>query len=262
MTIKEMLESQGFLSVALPNADISPLQILQKSNHELKRRNDNITFLFESSQAAPPPVKRNIPVAGINGTLTLTADINASLSFLDALKNLIGVNLALKFEYKNDDQLVFAFESPTMDEITSFGELDRFMNTSVVVDGNFGTALKSDDFYIITSTLKSKKFSVGIVNSSLHAGGIDLPNIKGLLDSDLTLDLNKNEKRGINYEGDVPLIFGVQAAQILYNKPGIAALFGKKGSFRIKESTGLVVRSTELLPVVLLKMPDQKLRLI
>lgn len=257
-----MIDAQGFLSVALPNAEIRPLQILRKSNHDLKRLNDSITFLFESSQAAPPPIKKDIPVAGINGTLTLATNINTSLSFLEALKNLIGINLALKFEYKNDDQLVFAFESPTMDEITSFGELDRFMNTSVVVDGNFGDSLKSDDFYVITATLKSTKFSVGIVDSSLHAGGIDLPNIKGLLDSDLTLDRNTNKKRGINYEGDVPLVFGVQAAQILYDKPGIAGLFGKKGTFRIKEAAGLVVRSTEPLPIILLKTLDQTLRLV
>ncbi len=261
MSIKEMLEAQGFLSVALPNAEITPLQILQKSDQGLKRLNDRINFLFESSQAAPPPVKKDIPVASINGTFTLTMDINTSLSFLEALKNLIGINLALKFEYKNDDQLVFAFESPTMDEITSFGELDRFMNSSVVVDGNFGDLLKSDDFYVITATLKSKKFSVGIVDTSVHNGSIDLPNIKGLLESDLTLDRNKNEKRGMNYEGDVPLVFGVQAARILYDKPGIAGLFGKKGTFSIKEVAGLIVRSSEAVPIDLLKTADQTLRL-
>ena len=129
------------------------------------------------------------------------------------------------------------------------------------MDGNFGDSLKSDDFYVITATLKSTKFSVGIVDTSVHNGSIDLPNIKGLLESDLTLDRNSNEKRGINYEGAVPLIFGVQAAQILYDKPGIAGLFGKKGTFRIKEVSGLVVRSSEAIPIALLKTPDQTLRL-
>lgn len=227
----------------------------------MSRRNDNIIALFESSQVGPPPIKKDAPTPNLTGTLTLKTDFNSSIGFLEGLKNLIGVNLAVKYQYNNDDALVFSFENPQLDQITSFVELDRFINTSKVIDGSFGEALKDSDIYIITAVLKSNKFSVGIVDTSKHGGNLDLPNIKGLIDSDLTLDRNKNEKRGMEYAGATPLVFGVQAVQLLYDKPALAWLTGKKGVFRIKESVGMIVRKSEKVKVTTLTTPDNMLRL-
>lgn len=253
MKIKEMLEAQGFLPVALPNSEIQPLQILQKSKGALKRLNDTLMSLFESSRVGAPPIRKNVVVPNVNGTFVVKSDFNASLSFLTGLKDIIGMDLGAKFKYNDEDQLVFAFENPTLDEINTFGELHDFLYNSTLKGNDFAQQLLDDEFYVITAVLKSTKFSVGIVNSPSISAGIDLPNIKDLIESELTYDHSTNEKRGMVYEGETPLVFGVQAARIFYDKPFLSGAFGGKGKFRIKDVQGIIVRSSEKTKITLLK---------
>ena len=255
MQLKDLLKNEGYLTMALPADDIEVQQILiEDSLGGLKRLPDKVFKIFkQGDEAALPITKKDITVSNISGSVILTSDIKASIGFMEDLVKKIGVSLGFKFDISSDEQLVFMFESPLKDEISSFIDLDKYLNDATVNEGTFGDKLKDNDIYIITAVLKSFNFAIGIIDKNNVSTALTLPSIKDFVEGSITASKNSDIKRVYQYKGEKALIFGVQAVQVLYNKTFWQGLFGKKGNFKLIDTTGVIVRDDENVKVKLLK---------
>ena len=254
MQLKDLLKNEGYLTIALPADDIEAQQILVRDhNGGLKRLPDKVYKLFNSDETALPTTKKNANVANITGSVVTHSAAKVSFGFLEALVKKIGVDLGFKFDKSSDDQLVFMFESPKKDEISSFVDLDNFLNTAILNEGSYGDMLKDNDIYIITAVLKSANFAIGLVDADKLGGALTLPSIRDFVDAKITASKGSDDKRVIEYKGDNELVFGVQAVQVLYEKANWGWLTGKKGRFKIVNTEGLIVRDDEDIKVSLLK---------
>jgi hypothetical protein len=254
MKFKDLLAKEGFLPVALPADDYQVQQILIKDDKKvLKHLPDKVFKLFKQGENASLPMpKENITITGFSGTAATHAEAGISIGFLDKLVKKIGVSLGFKLETSADEEIVFLFESPLKDEISSFIDLDAYLNDSSVIEGTFGNMLKSDDIFIITAVLKSSKFAFGIVDKSKLSSSLDLPSIKDFVEGKFTLSKDGSTKRAYQYDGEKPLIFAVQAVQVQYDRSLGQWLFGRKGVFRTINTKGVIVRDDEDIKVSLL----------
>ena len=255
MQLKDLLKKEGYMTVALASEDFEAQQILVKdSDGALKHLPDKVFKLFkQGDEAALPITRRNIIVADISGSITTHSAINVSLGFLEALVKKIGVELSFKFDKSSDAELVFMFESPLKDEISSFVDLDNYLNDATLNAGTYGDMLKNNDIYIITAVLKSKNFVVGLVDKDKLSAALTLPSIRDFVDGKITASKDNNVNRVHEYKGDTPLVFGVQAVQVLYNRSLWQQVIGEKGQFRIVNTDGFVlVRADEDVRVNLL----------
>ncbi len=253
MQLKDLLKNQGYLTIALPADDIEPQQILVKDNNGgLKRLPDKVYKLFRSDENALPTTKKNATVTNISGSVVTHSEAKVSFGFLEALVKKIGIELSFNVDRTSDDQLVFMFESPKKDEISSFVDLDSFLNTAVLNEGTYSDMLKDNDIYIITAVLKSANFTIGLVDADKLSTALTLPSIQEFVDAKITAAKDSDHKRVIEYKGDKELVFGVQAVRVLYERTFGQKLTGKKGLFRVVNTEGVIVRDDEDTKVTLL----------
>lgn len=191
-------------------------------------------------------------VTGFSGTAATHTEASISIGFLDELVKKIGVSLGFKLKASAGEEIVFLFESPLKDEIRSFIDLDEYLNDSSVIEGNFGNMLKSNDIFIITAVLKSSKFAFGIVDKSKLSSSLELPSIKDFVEGNFTLSKDGSTQRVYQYDGEKPLVFGVQAVQVQYDRTLGQLLFGRKGVFSMVNTKGVIVRDDEDIKVMLL----------
>src|SRR5690606_19768753 len=101
--------------------------------------------------------------------------------------------------------------------------LEQYVNTSQIKPENstgFVEKLIDDEIYVITSTLKSKKF---IVNAFAENGAkidVNVPVIKAAVGGNVKVETAGEQSGAITYEGAVPLVFAIQAAQLVFNEDG------------------------------------------
>lgn len=245
MQLKDLFKNEGYLSVAIPLTDIEPKQILVKEAGGLRRMPDKLNKLFMPGSNALPPTRKDRPVPNLTGNLAVTTEFKANVSALEAFKKWMQSAFSFSTEISSDDKIVFAFEDVMRDEITSFVELDSYLNEATLAGGSFGEALKKSDIYIITSVLKSSKFTIGIIDTGKINMDVKLPTIQDIVSSDLTLGHTSDKQRFAQYSGPDAMVFAVQAVQVIYDKPFIGSLFGKKGVFKIHAVTGLIVKGEE-----------------
>ena len=245
MQLKDLFENEGYLTVALPLTDIQPKQILVKEDGGLRRMPDKLYKLFLPGSSALPPTRKDRPVPNLTGNLAVTTEFKANVSALEAFKKWLQSAFSFSTEISSSDKIVFAFEDVRRDEITSFVELDSYLNEATVAGGSFGEALKKSDIYVITSVLKSSKFTIGIIDSGKINVEVKLPNVQDIVSGNLTFGHTSDKQRFTQYSGAEAMVFAVQAVQVIYDKPFIGSLFGKKGVFKIHAVTGLIVKDDE-----------------
>jgi hypothetical protein len=256
MNLKQLFDNEGYLPVALPLSDIKPKQILVKDGGSLRRMPDEISQLFKPGSSALPPTRRNKTVPNLTGNLAVTSEIKADASALEVLKNWLQSTFSFKTEITSDDKIVYAFENVLRDEVTSFVELNEYLNESTVSGGAFGDVLLSSDIYAITSVLKSTKFTLAIVDTGKFNLEVNLPTIQDIVSGNITVGRTSDKQRFIQYEGAEPMIFAVQAVRVIYDRSLMDKLFNRKGQFKINTVTGLIVRGEEDYKVETLAMDD------
>ena len=263
MKVKDMLAEQGYSTVALPSDDIGALQMLiQNADGVLNRLGsaDKITRLFKpEADATPLLVDKDVTVTNITGAFTMASNFEASMGLLETLKQKLGVSLGFAANRTSEDQVVFMFESPKKDAISSFFDLDDFMNQSTLIQNSYSDKLKDNELYIITAVLRSSKFAIGLVQHSNVSAALELPTIKDFVEGHISYGKDKAGTRVIQYEGDKSLVFGVQAVQVLYERSGWDKIFSRKGAFHVIPKEEVVVKSAEDIKVTLLKGQNLKL---
>lgn len=263
MQLKDLLTNEGFSTVALPSDDIESLQmLLQTSDGVLSRlgNGDKIKKLFKVDPSQPSVVVNlDATLPDITGSVCLSSEAKTSFGLMESLSKKIGVSLGFALDKSDDDQLVFMFESPKKDGIDSWVDLENYMNNSELVQTSYSDKLKDNEIYIITAVLKSKNFAVGLVHKDNLGAALILPTIKSFVEGNITFGKGSDKQRVYQYKGEKDLVFGIQAAQVRYDRTLWQTIAGQKGVFSVTHTEGVLMRSFEDIKVTLLTGQNLKI---
>jgi hypothetical protein len=113
----------------------------------------------------------------------------------------------------------FAYEA-TLESSTELALIDQFLAGARV--NPFARAalemLNDDLVYVVTSTIKTNKVSVVAKDSNKQSLGIDLPVIQNAIGANVKVGGNQSGTGLVTYEGALPLVFGFQAVQLIFDQ--------------------------------------------
>lgn len=214
------LKSFGYCIVRLPKANIKPLQILSKRDGSLDQLGELTTLLRAGETIPPPPISKNIAMANISGQRTSNISIGIGLSILGSILSAMGGSrLGLDTKYQQAKTVVFEFHDVLEDKI-ELARLDQYLaDADVNPFSRYVTELlESDRLYIITSTIKSKKFTIEAKKSDGTTLDLSVPEVQDMVGGNVKVSGQVALTSRLTYEGSLPLIFGFQAVQLFYDQ--------------------------------------------
>jgi putative chitinase len=223
--ILTLLKDFSYTAVRLPRAGINPLLVLQQDDHELTVLGD-LPGLFIIGSDPLPRIRRNKPAAFINGKSTRQLSLGVGISLLgNIIGAMTGNRLKLETEYKRAGSVTYEFENVTLDDVDQI-ELSRYLASSQMARGldAIADALENNRLYVITSTLQSRSFTTVAQNEAGVAVPLNVPMIRGAVGGRVTVKAAGNKDSRVTYEGQEPLVFGIQAAQIEFRDGRVRGL--------------------------------------
>jgi hypothetical protein len=250
--ILKLLKDFSYAVVRLPRENIRPLQILEKRDNDLVLLG-NVTDLFQVGGVTPPVVSADEQAGFINGKRTRDLEIHVGLSLLGGIIGaMTGSKAGLDTAFKRASNLAFEFDDVKVNQINQLA-LNRFL-AGAKIDPSVGPsitkALEEDRLYVITNTVKSKKFTIEALQSDGKTTGVDVPVIQGAVGGSVGIQTSGSSNSKVTFAGDTPLVFGFQAVRMEFEKgafkglkqvkPEEAALRapGKKAEFELLETEG------------------------
>lgn len=217
------LKSYGYNTIRLPRANIRPLQLLTKSGRDLAWLGDlTDVFVPKATPIPAPPIQYNVEAPNIQGQRTGSLSVGVTLSILGPVIGAMGGSkLGLDTAYKRANSARFEFTEVQSDMITTT-KLDEFLGGSDINPNSVavGQMLEASQVFVVTNTVKSKKFTIETAAQSGQSVGLDVPVIQQVVGAAIKVSADQAQASRITYEGSVPLIFGFQAVQIFYDSSG------------------------------------------
>jgi hypothetical protein len=213
----EKLKEYGFNPISLPRAGIRPLQILSKDGKELTRLGD-LDSLLAGDPAGLPPVDADLPAAQIKVRKTGKVKGGLAITVLgNFLKAMGAKGLGLSSQVKRSKDLVFGFEDVKEDRI-DIAVLDTYLtNADVNPESRYlRQLLESEGIYIVTSILKSRKFSIETGGAASSDSKLDADAIKGVVGAGVNVSSSGESGNSVTFEGPEDLTFAFQAVQLNY----------------------------------------------
>ena len=121
--------------------------------------------------------------------------------------------------YKKASTLSFVFDDVKVNQIDRL-DLSKFL-TAAKIDEAVGPPAKlveADKLYVITSTIKSKKFTTEAKKSDGTSVAVDVPVIQNAMSGKVEVKTEGSSQSNVTYEGTVPLVFGFQAIRLIFDK--------------------------------------------
>jgi hypothetical protein len=215
-----VLSSFGYNIVRLPKAAIMPLMVLSKKGNELHQIGE-LSEVFNPGKRNPiPKIKKNQPVANISGFKSGNLKVGLGLSICRGILASFG---AFEYEfgsiYQHAKSIAFQYDSVLEDSIDTVN-LDNFL---IEADINpysiyISELLESNQIHIITSTLKSKRFTIFPKNEKSPKLEFNVAELQDFLGPNINVSVIEQSSSALTFEGKTPLVFGFQATQLFYNK--------------------------------------------
>jgi hypothetical protein len=238
-----LLKSSGYNAIRLPKADCRPLQIMSRSGKDLNRLGELTTLLVAGSEVGPPPIDSDVPAATISGSRTSDLSLGIGLTILgNILGAMGGSKLGLSASYQAAKTVAFEFQEVLEDKV-SIALLDQYLGQADVNPFSRYVAdlLESDEVYVTTATIKSRKFVVEAKVSEKQALSVDVPVLQEAVGGNVTVSSQGGSSSKIAYEGKIPLVFGFQAVRLYYKD-------GRYTSFKVLEPEDAAMRELGSVP--------------
>jgi hypothetical protein len=216
----QSVRSFGYNVIRLPKADVNPLQLLTKNGDALGRIGDLATVILPRGSVALPAVKRDSPVASLSGQRSGDLSLGVGLSILGSVIGAMGGSkLGLDVSYKNAKSVSFEFQDVLEDRI-EVAALDQYLSDADVSPFSTHVAelLEADQIYVTTATLKSNKIAVAAKSTQDTGLDVSVPEIKGVVGGNVKVGPSSDSASTVTFEGSLPLVFGFQAARLVYDK--------------------------------------------
>jgi len=217
--ILSLLKDFRYNVVRLPRTNIKPLQMLQKEGNDLIFIG-NASNLFTAGATPLPQISPDDPAGFINGKRSRDMKISVGLNILGGIIGALGGSkLGLTAKYNQASTAAFEFDDVQVNNIDTI-ELSKYL-TGAKVNTNVGppaTLLEADKLFIITSTVKSKKFTMEAKKSNGQALEVDVPVIQQAVGGSVGVSKAGDSSSKVTYSGQTPLVFGFQAIRLVFDK--------------------------------------------
>jgi len=216
-----LLKQFGYNVVRLPRANIAPLQVLSRSGSNLDMLGELASVL---KCGTLPTIARDALSATISGSKAKTGGMEAGVAtglLGGVIAAMGGAKVGIEAAYANAKSITFEFLDVTQDSI-SITDLDKYLSAAKPDPESraMERLLKSNGIYVLTATIKSKKIQVRAEDSSGQSVKLDLDGVQQLVGGKVGVKGDGKYASAVVYEGPVPLIFGFQAVQVLFEKAG------------------------------------------
>ena len=222
------LKDRGYCVLRVPRADARPLQtLLRAEKKDLVRLGELGTISTAGSNPLPPLSIDNEAPVEISGKESSSTKIEVGLNILGGIIKALGGNtLGITAGFERAKTMTFKFENVLEDHI-DIDRLDQYLSTcSFRTDGTAVTnALIDDAVFVVTSTLKTNKFTVNAKSDSGTKVGLEVPVISGAASGSLKVETARATEGTVSYEGKNPVVFGFQAVQIFTDERGGRPVF-------------------------------------
>ena len=212
------LKDRGYSVFRVPRSDTRPLHTLLRSGKkDLDRLGELGTISIAGTNPLPSVSQDNVAPMEISGKESSSTKVEVGINILGNLIKALGGNtLGISAGFSRAKTLTFKYEGVLEDHV-AVDRLDQFLTTcsfrpdgTTVID-----ALIDDAVFVITSTLKSKKFTVNAKGDSGTTVGLDVPVLNGAASGSVKVDLAKATEGTVTFESTTaPVVFGFQAIQI------------------------------------------------
>ena len=211
------LKSLGYNVVRVPKGDIQPLQIFIREQGILKPLGE-LSSVLNPGEIALPGIKLNQPMAAIKGRRTNELSVGVGLSILGNIIGAMGgTKLGLEAKFSRAKTIAFEF-TDVLEDSVEIAQLDQFLTTADVNPNSRHLAqlLEADEIFVTTATIKSNKFGIDVTKKNNVDVGVTVPEIKEIVGGNLDVKTAAAGESKITFEGKVPLGFGFQAVQLIY----------------------------------------------
>jgi hypothetical protein len=199
------------------------LELLQRDGKDLDRLGALVDLLNAGSVPVPAVQTDDAPGISIEGKESSAVNVSIGVTILGSIiRAMGGSDLGLAVNYNRARTVTFEYTSVLEDRVDRL-RLEQFINTSKIKPENssgFVEKLIDDEVYVITSTLKSKKFIVNALAEDGTSLDLNVPVIKAAVGGNVKVQAEGGLSGKVSYEGPVPLVFAIQAAQLVFNEDG------------------------------------------
>ncbi len=211
------LKQYGYSVVRLPRADIPPGLLLERDGRDLVDLGA-LETVFEAGDTGPPKPKLDEPAAQLSGQIRTTLSVGLGLSLLGQfLRAFGGATAGLESQFQQAKTLAFEFDEVFSDSIEPAG-LEQFLAQADVDPRsvNARRLLDEDRVYVVTRTLKAKRFIVEGQKDRKAGVQVNLPAIKDIVGGEVKVAAEGQSKSKISFAGGERLVFGLQAVRLMY----------------------------------------------
>ncbi|MEZ5403836.1 MAG: hypothetical protein R2729_29420 [Bryobacteraceae bacterium] len=213
------LKDRGYSVLRMPRADMQPLHtLLRAGKKDLTRLGDLATITIAGANPLPPlSVDNEAPIA-ISGKESSSTKAEVGLTILGNIIQALGGNtLGVGSAYGNAKTITFKYED-VLEDHAAIDRLDQYLSTCqfrsdqrTVTD-----ALIDDAVFVVTSVIKTNKFSVNAQGDRGGKVSLDVPALSSLASANLKVDHSAAADGKIVFEGKTPVVFGFQAVRLFF----------------------------------------------
>jgi hypothetical protein len=214
------LRLHGYSVVTLPRANVKPLQVLTRNDNYFYKVGEFTTVFKAKSNIDVPKVKENVEAVDLSGKRSSEFSLDVGLTLVGNIISAFGGSpLGLDNAYSHSKTISFAYEDVLENRI-EMSELRQFLNDAEINPFSPHTSelLESDEVYLITSTIKSKKITVYPTASTVTTLKDSITTIQGIVGANIKVTNTGQDPPAMMFESSIPLVLGFKAIQIFYRE--------------------------------------------
>jgi hypothetical protein len=217
------LRQFGYTVLRRPRASAQPLDLLHLEGKDLSRLGDATGLVLAGANPVPAIKRDTNPGIAIEGKETSKVNVSIGLSVLGSFIGALGGgNLGLTAAFSKARTVTFQYAGVLEDRIDVL-DLEKFVKAGRVdpsVPSGTVDKLIDDEIYVTTAVLKTKKIVVNAQSETGQSIGVDVPVIQGAVGGNVKVETGGTLASSVAFEGDVPIVFGLQAVQLVFDETG------------------------------------------
>jgi len=214
------LRQYGYSVFRYPRASAQPLEVMHRDGKDLSRLGTLPQLISIGAQPLPAIARDEAPGIDIDGTETSKVNVAIGVNILGAFIGALGGgNLGLAVGFKKARTVTFRYAGVMEDRVDVLA-LESCINAGQVLASlPPGTIDKliDDEVYVVTSVLKTRSIIVSAQGEAGNSVELDVPVIKGTVGGSVKTEFEGAVSSSVRFEGDVPVAFGLQAVQLVFD---------------------------------------------
>lgn len=210
------LKELGYNVVRHPREGILPLELIGRQNGTSAWLGGLAGLLTDPSPDVPD-IETDLDAAAINGQQSSKLKLGIGINVLGSLVGAMGGgNIGADASYTNARKLSFTFDGVLTDRIEPL-DVDRYLSGAPVISsGPLLTeyVLGNGALFLITETIKSKRFTVKYETHDEVAAKVDVPVLQELVGGNVSVSTSSDTSGSVTYEGSKALTFGFRCLEL------------------------------------------------